>query len=834
MNLKTLKLLLFSFLLTGIFNKSLADTIPNTIDSTKVQNNFFDDEIKQYAEDSLKLSIDGKKAFLFGNAKIEYQKTTITASYIEINWNKNTIYASATTDSSGNLIGKPVFKEGNDSFTAEEMTYNFKSKKCGVKKITTKEGEGYILGKTVKKVNDDVFFLNKGDYTTCDAEKPHFSIRANRIKVIPGEKIITGPAYLTFFRIPTPLIFPFGYFPNNDKKSSGVIIPSYGESASMGFFLKDGGYYFTLNKKMDLSLKSDVYTQGSWNLKSLLRYKNRYKYSGNFNLSYGNMKNSYIGFPNYSEKKDFHIKWSHKQDAKANPSLSFSANVEAGSSTYLKNNSYNASDYLKNTMSSNVNLSKSWNDGFFNNLNLSLRHSQNISNNNISLTLPDVSLNSKRIYPLKSLGNTAKSQWYDKISIKYGMSTKNTISTKDSLLFSRNSLSNFRNGMKHNIPISTSIRVLKHFNLTPSFNLTERWYLNQIEKNWSGSDSTLTTDTLHKFTRAHDYNFSTGLNTKIYGLVEFKKSKIAGIRHVISPNLSFTYRPDFSNEKYGYYKTVQKNIKGDTESYSIMRDGIYGSPSSRESGNINFSLGNILGMKIRNKKDTVETFKKIKLIESLGISSSYNIFADSLNMSNVRLNARTKLFNIFDITFSSDYDPYLTNENKNNRINQFEIATNNRLARLKSFTTSIGINVNDKSFQSDKKDNDESEKEDDEENRDFYSIPWNLNANYSLNYNKGHQSSAFADTTQSLTFSGNIKITKKWKIGFRSGYDFDEKELTYSSVDIYRDLHCWEMLFHWIPIGNHKSYTLTIRVKAAALRDLKYEKKRDWFTPDYD
>ena len=265
-----------------------------------------------------------------------------------------------------------------------------------------------------------------------------------------------------------------------------------------------------------------------------------------------------------------------------------------------------------------------------------------------------------------------------------------------------------------------------------------------------------------------------------------------------------------------------------------MRDGIYGSPSSSESGNVNFSLGNILGMKIRNKKDTVETFKKIKLIESLGISSSYNIFADSLNMSNVRLNARTKLFNIFDITFSSDYDPYLTNENKNNRINQFEIATNNRIARLKSFTTSIGINVNDKSFQSDKKDNNEIEKEDDEENREFYSIPWNLNANYSLNYNKGHQSSAFADTTQSLTFSGNIKITKKWKIGFRSGYDFDEKELTYSSIDIYRDLHCWEMLFHWIPLGYHQSYTLTIRVKAASLRDLKYEKKKDWFTPEYD
>ena len=833
MNLKTQTLFLFLFLLTGAFNKSIADTIPPAPDSSQIQNNFFDDEIKQFAEDSLKLSIDGKKAFLYGNAKIEYQKTTITASYIEIDWDKNTIYASFTTDSAKNKIGIPVFTEENESFKAEEMTYNFKTKKCSVKKITTKEGEGYILGKTVKKVSDDVFYLHKGDYTTCDAEKPHFSIRANKIKIIPGKKIITGPAYLSFFRIPTPLIFPFGYFPNNDKKSSGLIIPSYGESANMGFFLKDGGYYLTVSEKMDLSLKSDIYTQGSWNLKSLLRYNNRYKYSGNLNLSYGNMKNSYVGFPDYSEKKDFNIKWSHKQDQKANPSLTFSANVEAGSSTYHRNNSYDDNEYLKNTMSSNINLSKSWSDGFFNNLNLSLRHSQNTSNKNISLTLPDVSLNSKRVYPLKLIGNSAKTQWYDKISIQYGMNTKNTISTTDSLLFTKNSLSKFRNGMTHNIPISSSIKVLKYFTLTPSFNLTERWYLNRIEKTWNSNDSTLTTDTISKFTRAHDYNLSTGLNTKIYGLVEFKKSKIAGIRHVMSPNISFTYNPDFSDEKYDYYKTVQINENGETQNYSIMENGIYGSPSNRESGTINFSLGNILDMKIRNNKDTVETFKKIKLIESLGISSSYNIFSDSLNFSNIRLNARTRLLNILDITFSSDYDPYVTNTDRTNRINQFELSTNKRLARLKSFTTSIGLSINDKSFSADKDENKDEKKEEDE-NRDFYAIPWDLSANYSLTYDKGHNIAAFADTTQSLTFSGNLKITKNWKIGFRSGYDFDEKELTYSSVDIYRDLHCWEMLFHWIPLGYHQSYTLTIRVKAAALRDLKYEKKKDWFTPEYD
>ena len=828
MNLKIQTLLLFLFLSTGIFNNSFADTITSTLDSTRSQNNFFNDEIKQFADDSLKINIDQKKARLFGNARIEYQNTTITAAYIEIDWLENTIYASFKEDSTGEKIGKPIFTEEKDSFTAEEMTYNFNTKKCKIKKITTKEGEGYILGKKVKKVDEDIFYLHKGDYTTCDATEPHFSIRANRVKVIPGKKIITGPAYLTFFGVPTPLIFPFGYFPNNNKKSSGIIIPSYGESANMGFFLKDGGYYFTLSEKMDLSLKSDIYTQGSWNLKSLLRYKNRYKYSGNLSLNYGNMKNSYIGFPDYSEKKDFNIRWSHKQDPKANPSLNFSANVEAGSSTYHRNNSYNDDDYLKNTMSSNINLSKSWSGKFFNNLNLSLRHSQNMSNNNINLTLPDISLNSRRVYPFKLIGNTAKQQWYDKISIKYNMNTRNTISTIDSLLFTQESFSKFSNGMKHNIPISTSIKILKYFNFTPSINFTERWYLNQIRKTWNQNDLTLKTDTINKFTRGYDYSMSTGVNTKIYGLVEFKKGKVAGIRHVISPSLSFRYNPDFSKKRYGYYKNVQINENGDTQDYSIMQNGIYGSPSSQKNGNISFSLANLIDMKIRSKEDTSETFKKIKIIESLSISSSYNIFSDSLNLSNIRIIARTRLLDIFNNTFSSDYDPYIANLNRTNRIDQFEISKNKRIARLKSFTTSIGLNINDKTFNANK------EEKKDEEYRDFYDIPWNLQANYSLTYNKQHDIAAFADTIQSLTFSGNIKLTKKWKVGFRSGYDFDVKELTYSSIDIYRDLHCWEMLFNWIPLGYHQSYTLTIRVKAAELRDLKYEKKKDWFTPDYN
>ena len=827
MNLIKQTLLLFIFLLTGIFNKSTGSPTTIIADSLQTQKTYFNDEIRQYAADSIKLIINEKKGILYGNAKIEYENTTITASYIEIDWKKNTIYASYTIDSLGKKIGMPIFNEGKDSFKAEEMTYNFKTKKCSVKKITTKEGEGYILGKNVKKVSDDIFYIHKGDYTTCNAEKPHFSIRANRIKVIPAKKIITGPAYLTFFGIPTPIMFPFGYFPNNDKRSSGLIIPSYGESNNMGFFLKDGGYYLTLNEKMDLSLKSDIYTQGSWNVKSIFRYKKRYKHSGSLSLNYGNMKNSYKGFPDYSKKQDFHIKWSHNQDPKSNPTLRFSANVEAGSSTFHRNNSFNDNDYLKNTMSSNINLSKSWNNNFFNNLNLSLRHSQNTSSKSISLTLPEISINTKRINPFKAIGNPAKTQWYDKISIKYGVKAKNTINTSDSLLFTKDSFSKFRNGIHHKIPISTSARILKHYNLTSNLNLSERWYLSQIEKNWNENDSTLTTDTIYKFSRGHDYSFSTGLNTKIYGLIEINRYKLAAIRHVITPNISFSYNPDFSDEKYGYYKMVQINENGETQRYSIMENGIYGSPSNRKNGNINFGLGNILEMKLRNQKDTSETFQKIKLIESLALNSSYNIFADSLNFSNIRLNARTRILDVFDITFSSEYDPYVTNSEKTNRINQLEILTNKRIARLKSFTTSIGLNISDKTFNSKKEENNAEEK-------DFYEIPWNINANYALTYNKGHNIAQFSDTIQSLTFSGNLKITKKWKIGFRSGYDFDANKLTYSSVNIYRDLHCWEMLFNWIPIGYHQSYTITIRVKAAALRDLKYEKKKDWLEPEYN
>ena len=828
MYLKRRSLILSLFFLTFLANNSNANIIilqndtSVKVDSTK-QESFLKDNVTYNAIDSMQFDIQNKKVLLYGKAFIKYEKTEIKADFIEIDWTKNQVYATGRKDTVGNMVGYPEFKEGNESFKAHEMTYNYKSKKCRIKQISTKEGEGYILGKIVKKMEDDVFYLHKGDYTTCDAEKPHFSIRAKRIKIIPGKKIVSGPAYLRIFNIPTPLFLPFGYYPNTTEESSGILIPSYGESENLGFFLKDGGYYLALNKKMDLTIRGDVYTKGSWAARSLFRYQKRYKYNGNLNLNYGRMINSEKDMPDYSIKKDFFIRWTHKQDPKSNPSMQFSANVNAGSNTYHKNNSYNANDYLSNTFQSSINLNKKWEGTPFN-LSTNLRHSQNTNNQIVNLTLPSVTFSMNRIFPFKNK-KISSSKWYEKIGLNYTMNTKNEISIADSLLFKKNTLSQFKNGMKHSIPISTSVKLFKHFTLSPRFNLTERWYLSQIEKSWNGS--TIITDTLNKFTRAHEYSISASLNTKLYGINEFKKGKIAAFRHVFTPNVSFSYRPDFSKENYGYYKSVQYDTLGNIQTYSIMQNGIYGSPGALESGNINFSLGNLIDMKIRNKKDTSETLKKVTILQSLSIASSYNIFADSLNLSTLSINGRTKLFNILDLTFSSRYDPYILNKT-GSRINQFEIK-DGRLARFTNANMAVGFNISENTFIKNKKENDEQKKKEE----DFYKIPWNLNINYTFTYNKGNLPSAEVKPIQSLNFSGNIKITPKWKIGFRSGYDFKEKELTYSSVDVYRDLHCWEMLFHWIPIGFHKSYTLTIRVKASVLKDLKLEKKKDWIDMNY-
>ena len=779
-----------------------------------ISDNALEDEVVSYAEDSIDYDLVNKKVYLYHNAKVTYGDVNLTAAYIELDSDKNTVYATGLKDSIGQIYGLPEFQENGKSFTANAITYNFKSKKGIIKEVVTKEGEGFLLGKKVKKQHDDVIHTHSGRYTTCDAEEPHFAIRAKKIKTIPGEKIITGPANLEIARVPTPLFIPFGFFPNQQKQSSGIIFPTYGESANKGFFLRNGGYYFAINNYIDFSVRGDIYTKGSWKIGAASNYKKRYKYSGNFSVSYASQKSGNRDLDNFTDKRDFFINWKHNQDQKANPSSRFSANVNAGSSSYHQNNSFNSNDYLKNTYSSNVSYSKTWRTS---NLSINLRHSQNTLNKTVNLSLPELNYSINRFQPFKGLNKSLKSKWFDNISVSYSLNAKNKVSAIDSLLFTRESLKNFSNGIKHSIPLSASFKALKHITVSPKFNYTERWYFNHISKYWNGEQ--LNTDTVNGFKRAFNYNFSTSLNTKLYGLIQMKKGLIRAIRHVATPSISFNYTPDFSNDRFGFYQEVQSDTLGNTQSYSIFQNGIYGSPGKSKSGNISFNLANLLEIKVSSKNDSLNSLKKVKLLESFGLSTAYNIYADSMNFSYIALNGRTKLFNTLNINFGARYDPYNLNE-YGQRINQYYFSEYFKPGRLTDINTTAILNLRSLINK--------------DENIDYspywdyvdFDIPWNLNLDYTFRYTRP----IFEKTiTQSFGFSGNIKLTDKWKIGFRSGYDFIEKNLTHTSLDIYRDLHCWEMLFKWIPFGYHQSYNFTIRVKASTLQDLKWEKKKDWY-----
>jgi len=798
-----------------VFSTTNAHVLKNDsifIESNLISKNKIDNTIKSSAIDSINYDIKNNKIFLYNNAEIKYKDIVLKAAYIELDSEKNIVFAkSLINDSTSENYGYPIFTENGKSFISKEITYNFDSKKGILKDIRTKEGDGYILGEKVKKNQDDIVYTFHGKYTTCDAETPHFSIRAKKIKTVPNKKIITGPALLEFSGVPTPLAIPFGFFPNQKKQSSGIVFPFYGESSNQGFFLRNGGYYFAINDYVDLSIIGDIYTKGSWNIKLNSNYKKKYRFQGNLNINYSSLKNGNPLLDNYTDRRDFFIRWKHKQDPKANLNSRFSANINAGSSSYQQNNSFSDLDYLSNTFQSNLSYSRNWKSA---NMSLNLRHNQNTLTKQVNLSLPEMNFNLNRFYPLKSLGKRNKSKWYSKLSINYSSNFKNSISVADSLLFQSSALAKLKNGVMHNIPISTSFTALKYINISPSFSYKERWYFDRIEKQWL--DNKLNTDTVNGFYRAFNYSYSLTATTKIYGILNFKNKKVKAIRHIVNPSFSLSYSPDFSSDNFNFYDEVQIDTLGNLQQYSYYQNGIYGTPGSQSNGSFRFSLGNILEMKALSK-DTINPVKKIKLLEGLNISSSYNLLADSMQLANIYINARTRLFNKFDITFNGSYDPYqIVN---GNRVNKYYFLKTYLPARLTNANASLNFRLNGGAKN--------------EENNiahwlDYvdFNIPWNLSVNYTMSYNK---QSITQKLNQSLNFSGDLKLTDKWKIGFNSGYDFNAKDLSYTSLNIYRDLHCWEMLVKWIPFGYRQSYNFTIRVKASVLQDLKWEKKKDWY-----
>lgn len=798
------------------------------------------DEVKYDAEDSIEINAANKMVHLYGKARVVFENIELRADYIYINFATNTVFAFGKKDTAGNYIGYTEFKQGDQEFKVRDMAYNFKSKRGRLSQLVTREGESIIYGDKVKKDEFNNSYIRGAKYTTCDADHPHFFINASKLKIIPEKQVILGPANLVIEDVPTPGFIPFGFFPITKRQKSGVLIPTYGNSPDRGFFLRAGGYYFALNDKVHAELRGDIYTLGSWGLYGTTRYRSRYRYSGNLDVRYNYNKflNATGELPPVS--KDFFVTWVHNVDAKARPNTTFSARVNAGTSNALRFNSYNANAIVTNQLISSVSYSKTFGKDNRYNFSTNLRHDQNTITRDINLSLPELFFGMQRVFPFKRKEVVGQPKWYqaigDNLGIQYSGSMRNDIRTKDTLLFTRQTLDTMRNGMSHNIPISTSFKLFKHFTLSPAINYTEYWYLKTTEKAWDPSDSTVKTYQVDGFKRASAYNASISLTTRVYGMFNFRSEKIKAIRHVLTPTVSMVFQPDFSDLKYGYYKEVQNSVSGTRTRYSIFEQGIFSGPGAGRQGRLDFSLINNLEMKTMKGKDTARREEKVKLLETFNINSSYNFFADSLKWSNIQVSARTTLFKVVQVQVNGNFDPYIydsfvVGEQRGiTRFDKFELNENGRLARLTGGNIALSASLNPQLFKKGTAANTKREKlrELNLNPNDFidFDVPWNLTLNYTYNYSRPLNT---RNVSQTFMFNGDVSLTKDWKVGFNSGYDFVNKQLSYTSFDIHRNLHCWEFSLNWIPFGFRTSYFFTIRVRSSVLQELKLTRRRDWF-----
>lgn len=794
---------------------------------------------------------------MYKDNDISYEDINLKADYVEIEFSENMVFATGSEDSLGNPVGRPVFTIANNSFESESIKYNYDTKKGLVQKVITQDNEGYLHGTVVKKMPDQITNVYQGSYTTCEHEDPHFEFRFKKAKVVPDNKIVTGPAYFVVEGVPTPLFIPFGLFPNKKGQRSGIVIPTWGESTSRGFYFENGGYYLAINDYMDFKLVGDIYTLGSWAIKPSMNYRKRYKYSGYLNANYARNYTGEEGSPEYEVNKDFSIRWIHNQDPKARPRSKFGANVNIVSSQYNKFNPVSSNNYLSNTFQSSINYSTNFAGKYF--LTAALNHSQNTITREMNLTLPQITFNVNRFYPFRKKEVAGRLKWWDNISVNYNMAAENRINTYDTLLFEGGLYEKLRSGVKHSIQVSSgSVKILKHIMWTNSVNYTERWYSQQHLKTWQNDtlfldegpiDGYVGTDTIYGFKAVRDFNFSTSMSTTMYGMFSYRKGPVKAIRHVIKPSVSFTIRPDFSTPEWGYYNYFI-NERGERTKYSMYDGFVYGTAPEGRSGNIGFRISNNLEMKVRSRKDTVSGTKKIVLIEDFSLSTGYDLAKDSLNWSRLTLSGRTTLFKNFVINYSSSFDPYVVDSSGTRRLNKFEWTENKRLFRPENHNWRLGVSYrlsSDNLTSSDKKkeidtskSGTEQEKFDIEQNIEGYvdwNVPWSLSINYNVNYTNTYNYSGFyRDYTvekekkivQALSFSGDVNITPKWKIGFSSGYDFEKGDITYTTIDVYRDLHCWEMRFHWIPLGFQQQWNFSINIKSSLLQDLKLDKKKDF------
>ena len=850
--------------------------------------NQIDDIITYKANDSIVLFGNGT-AFLHGDTEINYQAITLKADFVKVKIDSSLVYAKGTEGEDGEKIGEPVFSEGESSYNSRELMYNLKTKKGFIRHVVTQEGEGYIISDRTKKNPDNVFCMAGGKYTTCDNhDHPHFYLSISKGKVKPGEYIVTGPAHLVIADVPLPIALPFGFFPFTSKYSSGILMPNYTDEMTRGFGLTNGGYYFAINDYFDLELKGDIYTKGTWALAAATSYVKRYKFRGNLNISYREDVTGEKGMPDYNTANNMSIRWSHSQDQKANPNFTFSSSVNFSTSGYNRSNVnsyYRPELNSENTKSSSVSFSKRFPDIPSLNLSGSLLINQRTKDSTINLSLPNINISYSRFYPLKRKNPVGKEKWYEKISMSYSGAFANSIDTKENKLLTSSFTRDWRNGMRHSIPVSASFNVLKFINVSPSFNYTERWYLRSIEKSWDQVAQRETNDTTDGFYRVYDFNTGISASTKLYGFYipirAIFGDKVDRIRHVMTPSIGFGYTPDFGDPMWGYYDTYTRSIRSSSNpemftntdvQYSKFAGGLYGTPGRGKSGNINFSLGNNVEMKVRNDKDTTGTnaFKKISLIDNLNVGGSYNLAADSMRWSNFSTSLRLKLTKSYSLSLSTSFDPYMFALNSAGnpvRVNQLRW-NHGKFPRFQGTSTSYSYTFSNDTFKklfgkkeagktpdageipeggsgtsgeekSDENSDDSMPKSTkvipvvSEDGYSQVSIPWSLSINYSVRYgntnvfNKDKMEYEM-DFTHNLSLSGNISLTPNWRISGNSSYDFNVKQFTYTSISVNRSLHCWNMSASIVPFGTYKSYNFHIGVNASMLSDLKYDKRSEY------
>lgn len=807
------------------------------------------------ANDSSWNEVSKNIVHLYKGAKVKYQDFELSADYIRLDRNRNLLYASGVIDHNGKYVGRPVAIFPNDTPKAvDSLTYNYKTQEGKTFGIMTEVSGGFIQARALRKNMYDEMSIFHGLYSTCDLPEPHthFGIHISK-GLVAKNQIIAGPSYLVVQNIPLKFIaIPFGFFPKQDKKSSGFLFPSFGEDAARGFAIRDAGWYLTFNDFWDSELRGSFYSKGSWEASMRTNYMVNYKYNGGFNLRYAATKVGVEGADNYGTNKDFNVTWNHTQRQEANPGTSFSASVNFGTRSYFQNTGANSTyDYdqlTNNNMSSSISYGKVFSDGKVN-FTSSVSHRQDMTTGKVDLELPTFSLNVATFNPFDSKDRIGEQKWYQRITVGYSLQGRNSISTGDSTLFEKESLKRFTNGFQHSIPVSLSLNAFKFFQFNTSVNYTERWYLqtirNGLENDISGFQ--VVKDTVSGFKRAYDYSFSSGLSTKVYGLYP-KIGKIEAVRHVVTPSINFNYRPDFSDPMYGFYKSYL-DASGIQRQYSIFENGIYGSPSAGRSAGIGFSVDNNLEAKIRTENDTTgKGFKKVPILQGLTFSGNYNFAADSLKLSTISFSGRTSLFNQkINLNFNGSFDPYQVDD-RGQRYDRFALE-DGKLARMTNFGLSFDYTFNPEASKS-RNGNIDSLKNSmpamTQEQADAlariskdpnafvdFDIPWNLAGSFSFQYNRGFDLQKRKESnnyTATVNLHGDFNVTPKWKIQFNSGYDFKQKEVSLTRFSVYRDLHCWDMSFGWVPFGRYQSYNVTIRAKATILQDLKLSKRNSHYT----